>query len=266
MKYAVIVATALTGGLSLSFSASAQTPPSAQTAAPSQAAPAAQPAPNPPAPAQSAPPDSAAPAAGSRAPAAAPAEAHPDLSGTWKLDPSISADPAKATFDQAQNRTAPRYNGGFGGGGFGGRRSRGGIGAPRPSRDSANDGTPDERAKRQAVVDEIHKGLRTLVISHHEPQVVVNDAADHTQFLQTDDNTADQQIGAQTIPTASHWEGQRLVTEYTLSNRQKVVFTYNLLAASRQLVLRVRLDDVENRRVVAQELKFVYTLAPAATK
>jgi hypothetical protein len=95
---------------------------------------------------------------------------------------------------------------------------------------------------------------------------VVNDAADHTQFLQTDDKAADQQIGAQIISTASHWEGPRLVTEYTLSNRQKLVFTYNLLAASKQLVLRIRLDDVERRRVVAQELKFVYTLAPTPTK
>jgi hypothetical protein len=112
----------------------------------------------------------------------------------------------------------------------------------------------------------LRKALRTLVISHHEPGFVVNDALDHTQFLTTDDKPADQQIGAQTISTATHWEGTHLVTEYTLSDRHKLVFTYTLLAETKQMVLRVRLDDTERRRVVGQEVKLAYTLAPPAAR
>jgi hypothetical protein len=169
-----------------------------------------------------------------------------------------------------QNRSTQRGGGfgggGFGGGGFGGGRGRGGSAGRPPERDTSDQGTPDERARRKAIADEIRKGAGTLVISHHEPHLVINDAADHTQFLETDESAANQTIGAQTISSMTHWEGALLVTEYTLSSREKLVFTYSLLAATKQMVLRVRLDDTERRRAVGQELKFVYTLAPASTK
>jgi hypothetical protein len=273
MRHAVILASALTIGLAISPWAAARTASAAFTGAPSQTQ-----APTDGSPAQagqapqSLPPSPGAPSRqdGSPAPAAPPRGQaqtpgagatgdHPDYSGTWKLDPSISADPSKTTFDPPQNPNAQRF------GGFGGGR-RGGGGGRRPGRDTANDGTPDERARRQALVDFIRKGAATLVISHHDPHFVINDAADHTQFLESDDSTANQQIGTQTISAATHWEGPHLVSEYTLSSRQKLVFTYTLLAASKQMVLRVRLDDTERRRVLAQELKFVYTLVPAAAK
>lgn len=190
---------------------------------------------------------------------ASAADAKPEFSGTWKLDASISFDPSKATFDPVAARSTQRY------GGFGGGRGRGGIGGRRPARDSpSDDRTAEEKARLQALTDEIRKGARTLVISHHEPSFVINDAQNQTQFLKTDDSPTDQTVGAQTISSTAHWEGSHLVSEYTLSSREKLVFTYNLLAASQQMVLRVRLDDTERRRVLGQELKFVYTLAPAA--
>jgi len=66
------------------------------------------------------------------------------------------------------------------------------------------------------------------------------------------------------VSSTTHWEGPRLVTEYSLSSRQKLVCTYALLAATKQMVLRLRVDDTERRRVISQELKLVYTLAPSA--
>jgi len=214
-------------------------------------------APETPAPAHTAPSPSA---------SARPPETHPDFSGTWTLDTSISSDPSKASFEPSRSGGNQRY-GGFGGGGRG--RSRGGFGGAPPRQTSggtADDRTPEEKARLQALTDELRKALRTLVISHHEPGFVINDALDHTQFLTTDDKPADQQIGAQAISTATHWEGTHLVTEYTLSDRHKLVFTYTLLAETKQMVLRVRLDDTERRRVVGQEVKLAYTLAPAAAR
>src|SRR5262249_19306668 len=150
MNHAVSVFAALAMSI-YAWPARAQTSP-AQTA-PTQGAPA-QPAPVQPS-----------------TPTTSAADAKPDFSGTWTLDPSISADPSKATFDPTQGRTNQRY------GGFGGGRGRGGIGGGRrPTRDTSDDRTPDERARLQALTDAIRKGARTLVISHHEPSFVVNDA------------------------------------------------------------------------------------------
>jgi hypothetical protein len=193
--------------------------------------------------------------------ATTPAEARPDFSGTWSLDPGISHDPSKASFDQAQGQSNQRY-GGFGGGGRGGR----GGGYHPADQDSAGSRTPDEKARLQALTDQLRKASATLVISHHDPSFVINDAQNHTQFFQTDDSTSDQEIGQLKIPSTTHWEGSHLVTEYTLSSREKLVFTYTLLPATKQMVRRVRLDDTERRRVVGQELKLVYTLAPSTAK
>ena len=185
------------------------------------------------------------------------------MSGTWTLDRSISNDPSKASFEPAQGRSN-QPSGGFGGGRRGGR---GGIGGgSRPAdRGTADDRTPDERTRLQALTDQLRKASG-LVISHHDPSFVINDAQDHTQFFQTDDSTNDHEVGLATITSTTHWEGSHLVTEYNLSSRLKLVFTYTLLAPTKQMVLRVRLDDTERRRAISQELKLVYTLAPYVPK
>jgi len=174
-----------------------------------------------------------------------------------------SHDPSKASFDPPQRRGNQRP-GGFGGG----SRRRVGIGggSPRDDRDPANDRTPDERARLQALTDQLRNASARLVISHHDPSFVINDALDHTQFFQTDDSANDHQVGPVTITSTTHWEGPRLVTEHALSSRLKLTSTYTLLAATKQMVLRVRLDDTERRRVIGSELKLVYTLGPSASQ
>src|SRR5207249_8807225 len=102
--------------------------------------------------------------------------------------------------------------------------------------------------------------------SHHDPSFVINDARNETQFFQTTDSPDENHVGSATVTSTTHWEGARLVTESALSSRQKLVFTYTLLTATKQMVLRVRLDDTERRRVIGRELKLVYTLAPASPK
>jgi hypothetical protein len=193
-------------------------------------------------------------------PAAPSTEAHPDFSGTWTLDRSISNDPSKASFEPAPAPGRQRP------GGFGGGR-RGGIGGTRPAdRTSADAQTPDERARLQALTDQLRNASSTLIISHHDPSVVINDALNHTQFFQTSDSPASQDVGPVSIANTTHWEGSRLVTEYTLSSREHLVFTYTVLGATKQMVLRVRLDDTERRRTIGRELKLVYTLAPPQSR
>jgi hypothetical protein len=193
------------------------------------------------------------------------ADARPDFSGTWSLDPSISSDLSKASLDAPQNRRIERSSG-FGGG----SRRRGGLGGfggARPdSQDTAASSTPDERARVQAFMDLLKKGSASLVISHHDPSFVVNDAQNQTQFFKTDGSVDEHHLGSIDVTSTTHWEGSRLVTAYALNSRQQLVYTYTLLPATKQLVLRVRRDLTEVQRGAGPELKLVYTLMSSPSK
>jgi hypothetical protein len=191
----------------------------------------------------------------------APPETRPDFSGTWSLDRSISTDLDKASLDPATNRGsqgAGRRGGGFGGG-YRGRGGFGGSGGSRPTyRDSSSDMTSDERARLSTLTDELKKGSATLVISHHDPSLVINDSLDHTQFFQTTGGSDEHPLASTKITSTTHWEESRLVTEYDLGSR-KLVYTYALLPATRQMVLRVRLEANAGGRATGSEIKLVYT-------
>lgn len=195
----------------------------------------------------------------------------PDFSGTWSIDRSLSNDPAQARFDgnpaSPNQGSTPRRGGGFGGGlgGFGrGGGSYGGSGGSGGSRNRANDDgtTSDEKTRLAALTDELKKASATLVISHHEPSFVATDAQDHAFFCHTTGEREDQRIGEMTMSSTTHWDGDRVVTELDVSSRRKLIYTYTLLAATKQLVLRVRLDITSGARAGGQELKLVYRLAP----
>jgi hypothetical protein len=192
-------------------------------------------------------------------PAPAVADARPDFSGTWSIDASISNDPTRANFEPTAQQRGQR-SGGFGGGSS--RRGRlGGFGGARPAtRETPRAATPD--ARLQLLTDLLKKSSTSLVISHHDPNFVVNDAQDHTLFFQTDGSPEENHLGSVTLNSTTHWDGSRLVTEYAIGNR-KLIYTYTLLPATKQLVLRVRLEAEERQRANAPELKLVYNLAPA---
>ena len=194
------------------------------------------------------------------------AEARPDFSGTWSLDPSISTDLSKANLDAPQNNRTQRSGGGFGGGSRR-RGGSGGFGGARPDNgNTAASSTPDERTRLQALTDLLKTGSASLVISHHDPSFVINDAQNRTQFFKTDGSMDEHQLGSVTVTSTTHWEGSRLVTTYALSSRQTLVFTYTLLTATKQLVLRVRRDVTEVQRGTGPELKLVYKLTTSTSK
>jgi hypothetical protein len=196
-----------------------------------------------------------------------PPVGRPDFTGTWQIDRSISNDPQQTTFEPSPDRARQnsgsgyRRRGGFGGGGSG-------SGGSRPDSQSSAESSmsPDERARLQALVDMLRTASATLVISHHEPSFVVNDAKNQTQFFKTDGSGEENHLGAATLSSSTHWEVSRVVTTYTLSDRQRLVFTYTLLPATEQLVLRVHRDATDGQRTGTAELKLVYSLSPAPTR
>jgi aromatic ring-opening dioxygenase catalytic subunit (LigB family) len=115
------------------------------------------------------------------------------------------------------------------------------------------------------LTDEIKKASATLVISHHDPTLVINDSLDYTQFFETNGTTNEHPFPSGTITSTTHWEGERLVTEYTISSREKLVYTYTVLP-TKQMVLRVRRDSTEAARGRPEELKLVYNLASSEAK
>jgi hypothetical protein len=193
-----------------------------------------------------------------------------DFSGVWTMDRTYSNDPAQANFDAGQAATQSRRGGmssGFGGlqlpgMGRGGNRSGGNSGGNRS--DAASGTTADEKSRLAALTDELKKASTTLTISHHDPSFVVTNGLEHATFSHTTGQLEDQQLGELTIPTVTRWDGDRIVTEFDLSSRRRLTYTYTLLQNTRQLVLRVRLDSDQGPRANGSELKLVYRQAPGS--
>jgi hypothetical protein len=197
-------------------------------------------------------------AAAQAVPPAVPSDTRPDFSGTWSLDRSISTDLDKASFVPSNRRS--NQGGGGRGGGFGGFGGRGGFGGGSRSRyqdSSSDDLTSEEKTRLSVLTDLLKKGSATLVISHHDPSFVVNDSLDHTQFFQTTGSSDEHDLVSAKLTSTTRWEESRLVTEYDLSSTRKLMYTYALLPASRQMVLRVRLEG-DGGRATGPEVKLVY--------
>src|SRR5262245_6312636 len=107
-------------------------------------------------------------------------EPKPDFSGTWTLDRNISSDPSQVEFLPRADANRRPQRGGIGGvGGFGrgGRRRAGG--------NDAESLTSVEQERLNALTDQLKAASDRLVISHHDPDFVINDAKNHTLFLHT---------------------------------------------------------------------------------
>jgi hypothetical protein len=190
---------------------------------------------------------------------AQPDDGHrPDFSGTWALDRNLSTDPAQIDFaPKPDANRRPQRGGGIGGiGGFG-RGSRRGA----DSQNSAESLTPSEQERLKALTDQLKTATATLVISHHDPDFVVNDAQDHTLFLHTTGEREENHLGTITVNSSTHWTGSRLVTECVLGSRLTLVYTYTLVPNTGQLVVRVA-RQVEDRRPAGQDVRLVYRPAP----
>lgn len=178
----------------------------------------------------------------------------PDFSGTWALDRNISTDPAQIDFAPSEpaNRQRQR-SGGIGGfGGRGGFRQR-----PSTQGSGGEDLTQVEKDRLKVLTDQLKTSTGTLVISHHDPDFVLNDAQNHTLFLHTTGVNDENHLGAATVNSSTHWDGSRLVTECVLGSRLTLVYTYTLLPETKQLVVRVARQSQDRQRA-GQDVRLVY--------
>jgi hypothetical protein len=195
--------------------------------------------------------------------------AQTDFSGTWTLDRDISGDLSKATFEPQQSATR-RNAGGFGGGrgGFGGRN---GSGARRSGgADGSGRGgaalTDDEKARLRELALYV-KGLASIVIEHTDHSTfAVTDGMGRSHLFPTDGSKTPQAFATTSIDTVTKWDGPHMVTDYTVGPSHDLVFTYILVPATKQLALRIQLDDAGRARADVPELKLVYKLKSAPPK
>ena len=190
----------------------------------------------------------------------------PDLSGTWTLDKTISVDPSKITLmptagaNGNQSHRGGGRHGGFGGYGGGGRNYSGSS-----NHDTSNGGATSlslvEQQRLKVVTDELRTASASLVISQQDSKVVVQDALKRSQSFPTDGSKTTNNVADNVIESTTRWTNGHLVTECPVSDRLTLVYTYTLLPATNQLVLRVNRKDGDNLRPFDPDVKFVYVRA-----
>jgi hypothetical protein len=195
------------------------------------------------------------------------ADAQVDFSGTWILDRGISGDLTKATFEPpAQNQTsrAPGgFSGGFGGRGFGGG-NRGGQGGANERRDARGAAlTDDERLKLRDVAAFV-KTLGSLVIEHTDHSTfTISDGQGRAHLFPTDGTKTPQMFVTATLDSVTKWDGPHMVTVFIVGQTHNLVFTYILVPATKQLALRIQLEESGRPRADVPELRLVYKLLPS---
>lgn len=201
------------------------------------------------------------------------ASAQTDFSGTWAIDREISGDLSKATFEPPQGQTrrnAGGFNGGFGGrGGFGRRNGSGArrAGGSDDSRGTRGAALTDEEKVRLRELATYVKGLASIVIEHSDHSTfTVTDAQGRSHLFPTDGTKTPEGFGAATVDAVTKWDGPHMVTDFTIGPSHDLIFTYILVPATRQLALRIQLDDGGRARADVPELKLVYKLKSAAPK
>ena len=202
---------------------------------------------------------------------AARASAQVDFSGSWTLDREISGDLAKASFEPqgpSQTRRVPGgLTGGAGGfgrrGGFGGGRRQGQAGGERGS-DARNTAWTEEDRLRLREVAAYVKTLGSIVVEHTDHATfTVSDTQGHSRLFSTDGTKAPQAFATVTLDSVTKWDGPHIETVYTIDAAHDLVFTYILVPASKQMALRIHLEQSGRPRADVPELRLIYKQHPS---
>lgn len=122
------------------------------------------------------------------------------------------------------------YGGGYGGG-------SGGGGSNPPAQ-----GNQEDRDKVQQLTGEVKNPSASLTISQSADSLAITDALGRTRFFQTTGVTDKHQLDAGVVQSTSKWNGPQLVTTYDLGGGRKLIYTYSLVATTKQLLVQVKLD------------------------
>jgi hypothetical protein len=164
------------------------------------------------------------------------------LSGRWELDRDLTDRPAQIDAairaDFGQNPAAPSF-GGFENGRYGrGGRRAGNETAPQ------RDGQDNKAARElETLLDTITAPLRypptRLTIEQSGGSVTFTDPQGSARTLDTSGKREKQTVGGTTIEVSARFEGPQLVVEQDIGKSRTLTWTYSVLPATRQLLVRV---------------------------
>jgi hypothetical protein len=168
-----------------------------------------------------------------------------DLSGKWTLDTALSDSPE-------QIAAAIRIDVGAGGGenllgesgrGGAGRGTGGRRGAEPRSEGGQNRQPTSDEQKR---IDELTESLRypptALTIAQTPDAVTITDEQQRARTLTPNGKREKQPVGSASLDVATRWEGPQLVSEQDLGGGRLVRYTYSIVPATKQLLVRVGID------------------------
>jgi hypothetical protein len=168
-----------------------------------------------------------------------------DLSGKWTLDTVLSDSPE-------QTAAAIRIDLGLGGfenlfaesGGRGGGRGNGGRHGSESRPGAAQNHQPN--AEEQKRIDELTQSLRypptTLTIAQTPAAVTITDEQQRARTLTPTGKREKETLGAASLEVATRWEGPQLVSEQDLGGGRLVRYTYSIVPATKQLLVRVAIE------------------------
>ena len=108
------------------------------------------------------------------------------------------------------------------------------------------------------------KTLGSLVIEHTDHSTfTISDGQGRAHLFLTDGTKTPQTFVTATLDSVTRWDGPHMVTVFTVGPTHDLVFTYILVPATKQLALRIHLEESGRPRADVPELRLVYKLLPS---
>ena len=161
------------------------------------------------------------------------------LAGAWTLNRQLSQFPTDIGFSADFLGALEPGAGPVGGGGRGGRRgggggNRGGFGAPRVVRETAEDSQ-----RISTLTDEVRNPFDHLTIAVTPTDVTITPDRAPARMLHTDGRDDTVPLGRVTSVVNTSWDAGRLVVVYKAEIGRQLRYVYSLNAAPRQLIVDV---------------------------
>ena len=196
---------------------------------------------------------------------------HPSFSGTWTLNTALSDNPEQilralrldtglsSEQELLEPETQDRGGGrdGLGRGGSG-KSGRGPAEADRRRGPQIN---PEDRSRLTELINGVRFAPTTLTISQTD-DMVVSAGTRAADTLHPTGKAEVHTLEAGVVNRTTRWVGPLLIVSYDVGRTGTLIYTYSLVPATRQLLVRVNFER-ERDRPGPYDVKLVYDLTSA---
>ncbi len=179
------------------------------------------------------------------------------LAGTWELNSELTDRPEqiaaaiRADFGSAGQE---QQFGGMGRGRYGRGERRG---TPPAQSESSQPANRQDQDQIDALTARLRYAPTELTIAQSGTSVTLTGAQGETRTLDVTGKSTKTTIGAAAVTVTARYEGPQLVVEEDAGKGRTITWTYRVLPATRQLVVRVSIARAPGE-TGAFEIKYVY--------